>query len=40
VKQLWKFPIDRASFLKNMRNGEMEMVGAGNVMQIGKSWWK
>jgi hypothetical protein len=36
-EQLQKFPIDRASFPKNMKNGEMEMVGAGNGMEIGKS---
>jgi hypothetical protein len=23
-----------------MRNNEMEMVGAGNGMEIGKHWWK
>jgi hypothetical protein len=23
-----------------MRNNEMEMVGAGNGMEIGKRWWK
>jgi hypothetical protein len=38
VKTVEKFPIDRVSFPKNMRNSEMKMVGTGNSMEIRKSW--
>jgi hypothetical protein len=40
VKTVTEIP-NRSSFVsENMRNNEMEMVGSGNGMEIGKRWWK
>jgi hypothetical protein len=40
VKTVTEIPNRLASFPKNIRNNEMEMVGTGNGMEIGKRWWK